>query len=69
MKIKLDVKSVIDAHGTQKSFAEASGIHLNTVNSLYHGVTMIGLKTLAKIIAFTGKKPNDLFIITEESDG
>ncbi len=66
MKLELDIKSVVDEFGTQKAFAEASGIHPNVIGNLYHGVTMVGLKTLAKIMAFTGKQPNDLFVITEE---
>lgn len=66
MKLKLDIKSVIDEHGTQASFSKMSGIEKNTVNRLYNGVGTISLKILAKVIAFTGKQPNDLFVITEE---
>ncbi len=67
MKLELDIKSVIDELGTQTSFSELSGLNKNTVNRLYNGVGTISLKVLAKIMQATGKKPNDLFIITEES--
>ena len=66
MKIKFDLKSVIDAQGTQRKFAEKTGIHPNVVGDLYHGVQAIHLKTLAKIMEATGKEPNDLFVIETE---
>ena len=66
MKIIFDVKSIIDAQGTQREFSIKSGIPANRVSSLYHGVTMVSLKTLAKILEATGLKPNDLFIIEAE---
>jgi len=69
MKLKLDVKSAIDELGTQTHFSELSGLNKNTVNRLYNGVGTISLKVLAKVMQATGKQPNDLFIVTEESSG
>ena len=66
MIIKFNMKSVIDARGTQAEFSRKTGISPNRVSSLYHGVTMVSLKTLAKIIEATGLKPNDLFVIEAE---
>lgn len=66
MKIKFDIKSVIDAQGTQKDFSEKTGIHINLVGGLYRGVSLVSLKTLAKIMEATGLKLNDLFVIETE---
>ncbi len=66
MKLKLDIKSVIDELGTQTSFSELSGLNKNTVNRLYNGVGTISLKVLAKVMQATGKQPNDLFVVTEK---
>ena len=66
MKVKFDIKEIVDAGGTQQEFAEKTGIHVNQIGNYYHGVRMISLKNLAKIMEATGLKPNDLFIIEAE---
>ena len=66
MKVIFDIKSVVDERGTQREFAELTGLHENVVGRLYHGVIGIHLKTLAKIMEATGLTPNDLFIIEAE---
>lgn len=66
MIIKFNMKSVIDEQGTQAEFSRKTGISPNRVSSLYHGVTMVSLKTLAKILKATGLEPNDLFVIEAE---
>jgi len=65
--IKLDIKSVIDEQGTQIDFSRKTGIAPNRVSSLYHGVTMIRLKTISMILtAFPNLDLNDLFVIETE---
>ena len=66
MKLKFDIKPVIDAQGTQRKFAKKTGIHRNVIGDLYNGVQAIHLKTLAKIMEATGLEPNDLFVIEAE---
>ncbi len=66
MKIKFDIKPLIKESGTQREFAELTGINLSVVGHLCRGVSAIHLKTVAKIMEATGKEPNDLFIIVDE---
>ena len=66
MKVKFDIKKIVDEQGTQKQFAEKTGIHVNLIGKYYNGVKMISLKSLAKIMEATGLKPNDLFVIEAE---
>ena len=66
MKIKFDIKPLVKEVGTQREFAELTGINLSVVGHLYRGVRAIHLKTIAKIMEATGAKPNDLFIIEAE---
>ena len=66
MKVIFDLKTHVDKLGTQKEFAELTGIHENVIGRLYHGTIGIHLKTLAKIMEATGLKPDDLFIIEAE---
>ena len=66
MKVIFDIKSHVDKMGTQKEFAELTGIHENVIGRLYNGTIGIHLKTLAKIMEATGLMPNDLFVILDE---
>ncbi len=65
--IKLNLKSIIDEQGTQIDFSRKTGIAPNRVSSLYHGITMIRLKTISMILtAFPNLDINDLFVIETE---
>ena len=66
MKIKFDIKSLVEKAGTQREFAELTGINITVIGHLYRGVSAIHLKTVARIMETTGAKPNDLFIIEAE---
>ena len=66
MRVKFDIKNLVDELGTQQKFAELTGIHVNQIGKFYNGVKMISLKNLAKIMEATGKEPNDLFVIETE---